>query len=681
MHQYPGVNLPLRYFDQQGIAGADFYRLGHFEGVNQAVSEMLQVREVAMMILMDKLTDKPNWHEKVFCDDIVAKWCQEALSQDEDGLYHQVVSDEGIPMPARARIISGKAFEYCIAELRCKATHFKETGLIPTLNANENTVIKSDSLINDELRQSLRAAFEKLRTEQGPEPDWHPWTDDKVQDLIHPSMYPFVYGKSKFIQEEVVGIADAIETWSGKGEIIQKDRKIRYKGPRSALPRQDYSNNSFWSSTYQWLPANLSFQEDGTVRFTSYINNLHPKKHPEIYGLVEKLVDAAIPAWDQALSSKAMISTCMNRSDYPYGFSRVKRAGEVAHNESHDEDECTVWEAFDPIVLASWEREHGEVIVPDLDDWESYAYFDEDNPRLSNEELKAKWIAKLKWREIRDPLLPEPRDFEPVAYCTTQSLRDKFKNTGLQVIVKMASIELTPEKPEFPVGGWHIEGQMNERIVATALYYLDSENVTPSHLSFRMKTSSYQEDLQGRVGQYMYRSYERIFGTCLMDGDTVQNYGMVETREGRLLAFPNVFLQDRTRPGHRRFIALWLVDPHQRIVSTANVPPQQLGWWAGEIFGTESPATGGEGIPPELSQFLLEQGIAKSVMQPQGKSSKLSDRLLAETPGVMHGKLVLPEGIMTPNEARQHRLRLMEERSSFVKTEEQWRETYGFCEH
>jgi len=29
---------------------------------------------------------------------------------------------------------------------------------------------------------------------------------------------------------------------------------------------------------------------------------------------------------------------------------------------------------------------------------------------------------------------------------------------------------------------------MNERIVATALYYVDSDNVTPSSLSFRMQT-------------------------------------------------------------------------------------------------------------------------------------------------------------------------------------------------
>ncbi len=59
-----------------------------------------------------------------------------------------------------------------------------------------------------------------------------------------------------------------------------------------------------WSETYQWLPANLAFQEDGTVRFTSYVNNLHPKKHPEIYRLLENLIDTSIPAWDRVLKSE-----------------------------------------------------------------------------------------------------------------------------------------------------------------------------------------------------------------------------------------------------------------------------------------------------------------------------------------------------------------------------------------
>ena len=87
-----------------------------------------------------------------------------------------------------------------------------------------------------------------------------------------------------------------------------------------------------------------------------------------------------------------------------------------------------------------------------------------------------------------------------------------------------------------------IEGQLNERICATALYYLDSENVTPSHLSFRMNTSTEQEELQDLVGQDAYSWLENLYGTSFGgdESECIQYYGSADTRQGRLLAFPNV---------------------------------------------------------------------------------------------------------------------------------------------
>jgi len=80
---------------------------------------------------------------------------------------------------------------------------------------------------------------------------------------------------------------------------------------------------------------------------------------------------------------------------------------------------------------------------------------------------------------------------------------------------------------------------MNEHICATALYYLDCENVTTSSLSFRMQTDSYMKE-DYVVGQQAYTWLEQIWGTELGDGVCLQNYGSIETHQGRLLAFPNV---------------------------------------------------------------------------------------------------------------------------------------------
>ncbi|PSN66201.1 hypothetical protein BS50DRAFT_635352 [Corynespora cassiicola Philippines] len=72
----------------------------------------------------------------------------------------------------------------------------------------------------------------------------------------------------------------------------------------------------------------------------------------------------------------------------------------------------------------------------------------------------------------------------------------------------------------------------------------------------------------------------------MSDDPAVQEIGSLRTLQGRMIAFPNIFqhkidpfsIVDKTKPGHRRFMVLWLVDPHYRIASIANVPPQQLEW-------------------------------------------------------------------------------------------------------
>jgi glutathionyl-hydroquinone reductase len=75
-----------------------------------------------------------------------------------------------------------------------KAHHFEGTGLVPTLDSASNTVVKSDSVVSSELQNDLQAAFDQLHADQASNVDWHPRSNEMVQDLVHPSMYPFIYG-------------------------------------------------------------------------------------------------------------------------------------------------------------------------------------------------------------------------------------------------------------------------------------------------------------------------------------------------------------------------------------------------------------------------------------------------------------------------------------------------------
>ncbi|GFP59158.1 hypothetical protein TASIC1_0012016100 [Trichoderma asperellum] len=629
--QYAGINLPVstEYISMKDAE--PIYPIG-LPDARAANSDILPIREVAMMMLMDNLTDKPNWHEKVFDEAIVAKWRYEARTQSENSLFVRIMegkwNPDGIPMP-ECRIISEAAFEFCIAELRNKAKYFIETGLIPTLDSAGNAIIKSDNLISDSLRDELVKAFETLRADQAANVDWHPRSNDMVQNLVHPSMYPFVYGRSKFLDEEQVGTKNALE-FVGKGRVVPEIDKMADYGQRflNAYWMRDRNvvPKEYRSNVYQWLPANVTFRDDGTTEFTSYINNLHPEKYPAIYEAIEHAIDAALPAWDQCLRENIGYkkNTVAGRSE-----SRFELITEASDEEDH------LWTR----VMKFGVRDEDEYEVENEDEDE-----DEDEPRYVRirafdwqryhafRKIYASVGPRLvpgEWLKGREAILPEPEEFEEIDYSPKRRLRKMFKEHGLQVIVKMASIELTPEKPHFPTGSWHVEGQTNEKICATALFYLDSENVTDSHLSFRMQTSSYLRD-DISTGQDQYNYLERVYGTGLgqYQASCLQTYGDVKTPQGRLLAFPNVLLKDATKPGHRRFLALWLVDPHERVVSTANVPPQQRDWWT-------------------------------------------------------DGQNEVPESLMTAEEAQEHRLKLMDERSTHVVEVERslQRAMYNFCEH
>ncbi|NEE29990.1 DUF4246 domain-containing protein, partial [Streptomyces sp. SID7982] len=130
----------------------------------------------------------------------------------------------------------------------------------------------------------------------------------------------------------------------------------------------------------------------------------------------------------------------------------------------------------------------------------------------------------------------------------------------LQVIVKLATIHLTPDKPEYAGGSWHVEGMLNERIVSTGIYYWDSENITESRLSFRTALD------YPRYEQNDDNGLREVYG--LEDEEALnQTLGSAVTPAGRCLAFPNVLqhrvgsfrLTDPTRPGHRKILAFFLV--------------------------------------------------------------------------------------------------------------------------
>ncbi|EDR09860.1 uncharacterized protein LACBIDRAFT_318108 [Laccaria bicolor S238N-H82] len=559
---------------------------------------------------MDQLTDKPGWDKKVFDSTITTKWKEEALSQAQPAS-----SDASIPpnvSEGAGKIdMTEKMVDWCIAELQFKAKAFQENGgLVSVYNGD---VVKSDIAIPPELQASLRAAVAPLEDIPDRLKDWHPGSDDVVLDLVHPSLFPLVYGRSKILKEGVTTLDDCIER-CGEGEVIPS-MTGGVAPERLRISRRTVDLKLF-SDKFQWLPCevDISANDGNSVRIKSFINNLHPKRYHGLYSVIEQVIARAIPLWNMTLSPLKLGVEDYRRIDY----------------------DCVEYDP-DPDDLpgdAGPQQEEGE-------DDEDY------NDR------RCEWE-----REYRRVVLPEPGTFEPPSYIPEDprdlvDLREDYEGKPLQIIVKLANIHLTPQKPEYKGGKWHVEGQMNEHICATAIYYYDCENITNSRLAFRQQSD--KDDAEGiNYPQSQSDWLEDVFG-CAEGDSTVQVVGSVETRAGRLITFPNILqhqvqpfsLEDRSKPGHRKILALFLVDPTVKVISTAHVPCQRKDWWQ-EVVNTRS-AIGD--LPRELQDQVFQQ--------------------VDEFPFGMQ-------------EAKELRLELMEERKQFVVHAENVfknQQTFSLCEH
>ncbi|RWA14548.1 hypothetical protein EKO27_g614 [Xylaria grammica] len=515
----PGFGKSLKEFDTGPEAK---YCLHALWDKFQFLSVGVTLREVRMMEFMNQITDKPGWEHKVFDEGIVNKWHEEAMgarSQEMD-------LDSDIYM-------SEKMFDYCIQELREKAEEYKDTGLISILDA-EVQVVKSDLAIPSSLNDLLKAAVKPLEDVPDHHKDWHPRSNKKVLDLLHPSLFPMVYGTSRVLPYGKVPLRGCAKL-SGSGET--------YALPKEEPPL-DRRDPCLMGST-QWLPSDVAWADAGTTKITSYINNLHPDDHPELYSVLEKFVAAAVPLWERCLCMRRVYDQRSPETSHPRIDAISIGDGDFCRPE--DEDEFFMWE--NEFERREWMNSH--------------------------------WT--LTW--------PEPKGYAPFGIRPTEEQRNlqaKFFPDGLQVIFKLANIHLTPSNPKYEGGSLHIEGALNDRIVATALYYYDCDNITKSELTLYHSVNT--DMLRRSTPRNQHNAIERWLGISNFEPG-LQWLGSVVTREGRFIAFPNVLahqvepfeLTDNSRPGHRKILAMFLVDPNFRVLSTSVVPPQRKDWWAREV--------------------------------------------------------------------------------------------------
>lgn len=491
-------------------------------------------RELAMVGVMNIVADKFRWNVDIFDEGIVADWREEAF--------------------ASTPLMSEQAWNWCLAELRYKAVLFSKDQYIRVLDTG-SCICKSDVLVPEALDAALRSGVAPLLEQ--PDKDWQSGTDKQVLNLVDPSLFPLVYGKSLVLTDgEQVDLEDVLGFYDKQPKVAPKhfDKRISSHKVQAQIEQgaRETSHFSFdrynsklefyhWSSNYQSVPCEVQFLEDsGTkVHITSYINNLHPD-HKSLYQSIEKLVSLAIKPWNgcliQGQPDWESVFNQGQRGPVPlriitYGIEwenelpewalafnlplpgrvqtyrdaqkvlrntpesatgdlkkareaaqrRIDGMGDVEGKLDMKEPTPELWKLAKEYLELP---DHGSTIpgkVPE--DWRNghrraWRYILEKHEKLlkhkhpepgksfSYEDWKAREninravvgivTERPEWTEWGRPR-PGVADHQ-----THQiALQDTFRKQGLQIIVKIDGIELTPEKPKYSGGDWKLEGQLN----------------------------------------------------------------------------------------------------------------------------------------------------------------------------------------------------------------------------
>ncbi|KAG8985625.1 hypothetical protein FRB90_004583 [Tulasnella sp. 427] len=519
------------------------------------------------------LRSKPSWWRK-FKDPIVrAKWREEALqheirggrlSEKEVEWILDEVEDYEKMRNEETAVQVGLCFH---SRLSRKRDPHPDLGMPLQQPSCFVQVYESDKLIPEKLKFDLISAAAVFENVPEAEKDWHPRSDNMVLDLVHPSLFCTVYGRT------LVWTTDP----QGKRKLEHLQR-----------PKHDLDSWSY-SDKFAWIPTDFQLGQNGEpAKALDYINNVHPEHNKDLVPVIEALVGRFSLLWDRVLTD--LFPT--NQGMLP-GRQRVKG-------------------------MYEWVEAEGSAPKPE---WSQYH-------ALGAEAWNAAYNA---WEETRI-LVPPTVD-------------ERGIDIKVQVIVKLANIHL---------GKWHVEGMANERIVASGIYYYDCENITESQLGFRQAESFVEAEYEQGDG----RAISQVWG-MEQEQESNQFLGAVQTSVNRCIAFPNIYqhqvssfkLVDPTKPGHRKIVALFLVDPNTRIPSTTDIAPQQ-GQWVHEA----------------VRDSLHNEKKPMAVPLPVELIDMVSDNV---------------ESAMTLKGAKQYREQLMDERTAFVGVvdEQHFMTEFNFCEH
>jgi len=165
----------------------------------------------------------------------------------------------------------------------------------------EEGVLSSDSLVPDNIHNELATLVLALQDSQKPK-DYHPHSQQMVQDLVHPALFCYIAGES-YIPEVLQPVIKSLPERKNDGAFLNKT--------------SDLFGRKYEKSKYQWLPTDVTVEIDGRARFLSPINNLDSEE-VKLHDTLEQLLTLAIPYFEEALGFVNRIGRLMHPADDGY---------------------------------------------------------------------------------------------------------------------------------------------------------------------------------------------------------------------------------------------------------------------------------------------------------------------------------------------------------------------------
>jgi hypothetical protein len=102
--------------------------------------------------------------------------------------------------------------------------------------------------------------------------DYHPNSENKVIDIVHPSLYPLL-----------------------------KKIKASSTNIKSSSIKVDFWKRPYEDASFQWLPSEFEIDKNGKCKIKSYINNV-PIENVKLYESIEKLFEFVLPEFENVWS-------------------------------------------------------------------------------------------------------------------------------------------------------------------------------------------------------------------------------------------------------------------------------------------------------------------------------------------------------------------------------------------